>query len=34
MIEDAIVYQAIANVIAERNYDLLAEHNDFVLAQS
>ncbi|MCK6610963.1 MAG: RNA-directed DNA polymerase [Bacteroidia bacterium] len=30
MIEDALVYQAIANVIAERNYDLLAEHDDFV----
>ncbi len=30
MIEDAIVYQAIANVIAARNYDLLAEHDDFV----
>lgn len=30
MIEDALVYQAIANVIAARNYELLAEHNDFV----
>lgn len=30
MIEDALVYQAIANVIAARNYDLLAEHDDFV----
>jgi hypothetical protein len=30
MIEDALVYQAIANVIASRNYDLLAEHDDFV----
>lgn len=30
MIEDALVYQAIANVIASRNYDLLAEHEDFV----
>jgi len=30
MIEDALVYQAIANVIAERNYELLAEHDDFV----
>jgi hypothetical protein len=30
MIEDALVYQAIANVIATRNYDLLAEHDDFV----
>lgn len=30
MIEDALVYQAIANVIASRNYDILAEHNDFV----
>ena len=30
MIEDAMVYQAIANVIAARNYDLLAEHDDFV----
>lgn len=30
MIEDALVYQAIANVIANRNYDLLAEHDDFV----
>lgn len=30
MIEDALVYQAIANIIALRNYDLLAEHDDFV----
>lgn len=30
MIEDALVYQAIANVIAARNYELLAEHDDFV----
>jgi retron-type reverse transcriptase len=30
MIEDALVYQAIANVIASRNYDLLAEHDNFV----
>lgn len=30
MIEDALVYQAIANVIAARNYTLLAEHDDFV----
>jgi len=30
MIEDAIVYQAIANVIAAKNYLLLAEHDDFV----
>lgn len=30
MIEDALVYQAIANVIAARNYDLLAAHNEFV----
>lgn len=30
MIEDALVYQAIANVIATRNYELLAEHDDFV----
>lgn len=30
MIEDALVYQAIANVIASRNYDTLAEHDDFV----
>ena len=30
MIEDAIVYQAMANVIAARNYELLAEHDDFV----
>lgn len=30
MIEDALVYQAIANVIASKNYDLLAEHEDFV----
>jgi retron-type reverse transcriptase len=30
MIEDAIVYQAIANVIASRNYYLLAEHGDFI----
>ena len=30
MIEDALVYQAIANVIAARNYDLLAEHDNFV----
>jgi len=30
MIEDALVYQAIANVIAEKNYDFLAEHDDFV----
>jgi hypothetical protein len=30
MLEDALVYQAIANVIAARNYDLLAEHDDFV----
>ncbi|MBK6699271.1 MAG: hypothetical protein IPG55_05105 [Saprospiraceae bacterium] len=30
MIEDALVYQSIANVIASRNYDLLAEHEDFV----
>jgi hypothetical protein len=30
MIEDTLVYQAIANVIAARNYDLLAEHDDFV----
>lgn len=30
MIEDALVYQAIANVIAARNYDLLAQHDDFV----
>lgn len=30
MIEDALVYQAIANVIAARNYDLLSEHDDFV----
>lgn len=30
MIEDALVYQAIANVIASRNYDLLVEHEDFV----
>lgn len=30
MIEDALVYQAIANMIASRNYDLLAEHDDFV----
>lgn len=30
MIEDALVYQAIANIIASRNYDILAEHDDFV----
>lgn len=30
MLEDALVYQAIANVIAAQNYDLLEEHNDFV----
>lgn len=30
MIEDALVYQAIANIIAARNYELLAEHDDFV----
>ena len=30
MIEDALVYQTIANVIAARNYELLAEHDDFV----
>ena len=30
MIEDAIVYQAIANIIAEKNYLLLSEHGDFV----
>jgi len=30
MIEDALVYQAIANVIAARNYDRLAEHDDFI----
>lgn len=30
MIEDALVYQAIANIIASRNYVLLAEHDDFV----
>ncbi len=30
MIEDALVYQAIANVIASRSYDLLAENDDFV----
>lgn len=30
MIEDALVYQAIANVIAARNYEMLAEHDDFV----
>lgn len=30
MIEDALVYQAIANVIAARNYELLAEHDYFV----
>jgi retron-type reverse transcriptase len=30
MIEDALVYQAIANIIAARSYDLLAEHDDFV----
>jgi retron-type reverse transcriptase len=30
MIEDALVYQAIANVIASRNYGLLVEHEDFV----
>ena len=30
MIEDALVYQAIANIIAEKNYSLLAEHDDFV----
>ena len=30
MIEDALVYQAIANVIAARNYELLSEHDDFV----
>jgi retron-type reverse transcriptase len=30
MIEDALVYQAIANIIASRNYDMLSEHDDFV----
>jgi len=30
MIEDALVFQAIANLIASRNYDILAEHDDFV----
>lgn len=30
MIEDSLVYQAIANIIASRSYDLLAEHDDFV----
>lgn len=30
MIEDALVYQAIANVISSRNYDTLEEHKDFV----
>jgi len=30
MIEDAIVYQAIANVIAERVYSILAENENFV----
>ena len=30
MIEDALVYQAIANLIAARSYDLLAEHDNFV----
>lgn len=30
MIEDALVYQAIANIIASRNYDILAEHDVFV----
>lgn len=30
MLEDALVYQAIANVIAARNYELLVEHDDFV----
>lgn len=30
MIEDSLVYQAIANVIAARNYDMLSEHDDFV----
>lgn len=30
LIEDAMVYQAIANVVAARNYDLLAAHDAFV----
>jgi len=30
MIEDALVYQAIANVIAANNYQRLSENNDFV----
>lgn len=30
MIEDAMVYQAIANIIAARNYEQLSAHDDFV----
>lgn len=30
MIEDALVYQAIANVLAEKNYIILSEHENFV----
>lgn len=30
MIEDALVYQAIANIIAEKNYHLLEAHKNFI----
>lgn len=30
LIEDALVYQAIANKISETNYDILKDHNSFV----